>query len=308
MARRHYNLPPLTTLAAFEAAARHLSFKDAAQELSVTPGAVSHQIKALEGELDAALFRRKHRGVELTEDGGVLFDTLSTAFSRISNALQSVRDSRSQSMAAIGSTSAVSTLYLSRATIRFWRENPDMQINQVVQDTPFRSVPEVDLYLRYGKAEDTVFDQTELFRDTLVPVGSAEIAGSLADVTLEDLAKQRLIYLDSSDKSWTTWADWFRGLGYTGPIAPGLRVNNYAVALQAAREGAGLALGWQRLVLPLLRAGKLIPVGPHALNAPHSFFLVSRPEEDLSEAARLLKYWILDETTGFSRELKSSEL
>ncbi|MCX8955411.1 LysR family transcriptional regulator, partial [Ruegeria sp. NA] len=69
MSRRHYNLPPLTTLSAFEAAARHLSFKEAASELSVTPGAVSHQIKALESELGAALFVRKHRGVELTEDG-----------------------------------------------------------------------------------------------------------------------------------------------------------------------------------------------------------------------------------------------
>mgnify|MGYP002628286515 FL=1 len=307
MARRHYNLPPLTTLAAFEAAARHLSFKDAAQELSVTPGAVSHQIKALEGELSATLFWRKHRGVELTEDGSALFDTLSASFSHISNSLQSIRGRKSRDMASIGSTSAVSTLYLARATIRFWRQNPEILISQVVQDIPFRNVPEVDLYLRYGQAEDTLFEQTELFRDILVPVGNAETASNLAEISLEDLAKQRLIYLESTDKSWTTWAEWFRGLGYKGPIAPGLRVNNYAVALEAASEGAGLALGWQRLVLPLLHAKKLIPVGSHSLDAPHSFFLVSRPEEKLSHAANLLKQWILDETTGFSHELKSLE-
>lgn len=305
MARRHYNLPPLTTLAAFEAASRHLSFKDAAQELSVTPGAVSHQIKALEGELGAALFRRKHRGVELTGEGTVLFDTLSLAFSRISNALQSVRDSKSQSIATIGSTSAVSNLYLSRATIRFWRTHPSMQINQVVQDHPFRGPADVDLYLRYGRAEDTRFENTKLFQDYLVPVGDVDTAKQLANASLEELAQCRLIYLDSSDKTWTTWAEWFRGLGYTGPIAPGIRVNNYAVALQTAREGAGLALGWRRLVAPLLRAGKLAPVSQHNMIAPHNFYLVSRPADELSEAAKLLKEWILNETEDSSRELRS---
>lgn len=307
MARRHYNLPPLTTLAAFEAAARHLSFKDAAQELSVTPGAVSHQIKALEGELAVTLFQRKHRGVELTDDGELLFETLSTSFSRISNVLQSVRDSRSQSVATIGSTSAVSNLYLSRATIRFWRENPDMQINQIVQDHPFGSSPNVDIYLRYGKAEGTRFEQIELYRDRLVPVGDVETATRLANASLDELAQQRLIYLESSDKTWTTWVEWFRGLGYTGLIKPGLRVNNYAVALQAAREGAGIALGWKRLVLPLLKAEKLMLVSSPELIAPHSFYLVSRPDDELSQAASLLKRWILLEAATTSHELKSRE-
>jgi DNA-binding transcriptional LysR family regulator len=80
MARRYYNLPPLTTLAAFEAAARHRSFKEAAQELSVTPAAVSHQIKALEADLGAPLFRRRHRAVELTADGEALFQVLAASF------------------------------------------------------------------------------------------------------------------------------------------------------------------------------------------------------------------------------------
>ena len=83
LSRRNYNLPPLTSLAAFEAAARNLSFKDAAQELSVTPGAVSHQVKSLEDELGRSLFNRKHRSVEMTEEGELLFSTLSAAFSRI---------------------------------------------------------------------------------------------------------------------------------------------------------------------------------------------------------------------------------
>ena len=76
MVRRFYDLPSLNTLAAFETAARNLSFKMAASELNVTPGAVSHQIKALESELDVVLFQRKHRGVELTESGIMLLEVL----------------------------------------------------------------------------------------------------------------------------------------------------------------------------------------------------------------------------------------
>lgn len=307
MARRHYSLPPLTTLAAFETAARKLSFKDAAQELSVTPGAVSHQIKTLESELEVTLFSRKHRGVELTEDGRALFYTLSTAFSQISNSLQSIRDRGLLSVATIGSTSAVSYLYLTRATLRFWGKYPDMQINQIVQDSPFRSTPEVDLYLRYGRAENTEYEQTELFRDNLILVGDRALADRLESTNLEGLARQRLIYLDSSDKTWTTWVEWFRGLGYTGSISPGIRVNNYAVALEAARAGRGLTLGWQHLISPMLKAGKLVSVGSYSLDAPHSFFLVSRPEDELSEAAILLKSWILGETTGISHEMNSPE-
>ncbi len=305
MARRYYNLPPLTTLAAFEAAARHLSFKDAAQELSVTPGAVSHQIKALEGELGATLFRRMHRGVVLTEEGETLFNTLSSSFMRISNVLQTVREARSRNVATIGSTSAVSNLYLSRAMIRFWREYPDIQVNQVVQDYAQTGVQEWDIFLRYGRDADDRLTHTKLYTDNLVPVGDEATAALLKGGDLEKLAQQRLIYLESSDKSWTTWAEWFRGLGYTGPITTGLRVNNYAVALQAAREGAGIALGWQRLLLPLFRAGKLAQIEPHKLGAPHSFYLVNRPSEDLSEAAKLLRNWILREITNTSHELNS---
>src|SRR5215813_9072461 len=101
MARRYYSLPPLTTLAAFEAAARHLSFKEAAQELSVTPGAVSHQIKALEGDLGAALFRRGHRNVELTQDGEALFEALASSFAKVSHCLQAIRARRSGDVVTI---------------------------------------------------------------------------------------------------------------------------------------------------------------------------------------------------------------
>lgn len=302
MSRRHYNLPPLTTLAAFEAAARHLSFKNAAQELSVTPGAVSHQVKALEAELQVPLFQRKHRGVELTEEGEALFETLASSFSKISLSLKTIRDRHTGDTVTIGSTSAVASLWLSPSVVRFWRKHPDVNVNQIVNDRPLRSMPDVDFYIRYGRERDTRLEQTELYRDHLVPVGNAELAQRLTGCALEALAQERLLHLDSDDKSWTTWADWFQQLGYDGPIAPGVRVNNYAVALQAAQDGVGLVLGWQRLLHPLLTTGQLVPIGPHVLAAPHGFHLVGRPDAELSESARLLRNWVIDEVNRSSGE------
>ena len=91
MARKHYDLPPLTTLATFEITARRLSFKHVASELNVTPGAVSHQIKALESELGFSLFQRRHRGVALTQQGALLFHALEGSFIRISTVLNRLR-------------------------------------------------------------------------------------------------------------------------------------------------------------------------------------------------------------------------
>lgn len=295
MSRRHYNLPPLTTLSAFEAAARHLSFKNAAVELSVTPGAVSHQIKALEGDLGTPLFERKHRGVDLTDEGKALLDTLSTSFSRISKSLETIRDGATSDKVTVGSTTAVAALWLSPSIIRFWRDTPDLNVNQVSQDRPFRDRPDIDFFIRYGRDSDRSLDHTPLYRDHLVPVASPELAQKLTGAGLDELAKQRLIHLETEDRTWTNWADWFQQLGYDGAIPVESRVNSYSVALQLARKGAGLALGWQRLIQPMLESGKLVPVGPHQLSAPNQFYLVGRPDEELSDCARALKQWILEE-------------
>ncbi|WP_377190724.1 LysR substrate-binding domain-containing protein [Ruegeria meonggei] len=300
MSRRHYNLPPLTTLSAFEAAARHLSFKNAAEELSVTPGAVSHQIKALEGDLDTVLFQRKHRGVDLTEDGKALYEALSSSFGRISKVLATIRDRTSGGKVTVGSTTAVAALWLSPAVIRFWRDRPEVNVDQLSQDRPFRDRPDVDFFIRYGQDSDPNLSHTPLFRDHLVPVASPELAERLIGASLETLAAERLIHLDSEDRSWTTWPEWFRQLGCNDTIPIESRVNSYSVALQLARKGAGLALGWQRLIQPMLQSGKLVAVGPHHLTAPKQFYLVGRPDEELSDSARALKTWILQEVENVS--------
>ena len=294
MSRRHYNLPPLTTLTAFEAAARHLSFKNAAQELSVTPGAVSHQIKALEAELNASLFHRQHRGVALTADGQALFETLSASFGRISRRLAHIRQRDTVEKLTVGSTSAVAALWLSPSIIRFWKNVPELSINQLTQDSPFQPQADLDFVIRYGRDRDTKRPHTTLFRDELVPVGSPDLVASLSRASLSDLAGQRLVHLDGHGRDWTTWIEWFRQLGYDGDINTGTRVTNYAVALQMASQGAGIALGWKRLIQPMLAAGDIAVLSPHSIPAPREFYLVDYTEDGLSPNAALFKQWIMD--------------
>ena len=293
MSRRFYDLPPFTALAAFEAAARHLSFKTAAEELSVTPGAVSHQIKALEGELGVALFLRRHRGVELTPDGEALRDTLAESFQHISWQLSRLRQSGGEAGVTVGATTAVAALWLSPAVIGFWREHPDINVHQVTQDRPFQNVRDFDFFITYGKMQAPSLHHVPLFRDELVAVAAPELARRLQGESLAALAGAWLIHLDAANPSWTRWADWFSELGYQGEIARGTRVTSYSVALQIAREGAGLVLGWRRLIQPLLANGTLAVVGPHSLPAPHQFHLAGLPDAQLSEPAHVLKSWLL---------------
>lgn len=186
MARRFYNLPALSALSAFEAAARHQSFKRAAQELSVTPGAVSHQIKSLETETGITLFSRVHRGVELTEEGERLFRAVRGAFLDISGMIEALRGIAPPLGVTVGATTAMSSLWLTPVISQFWRAHPEFRVNQVVSDTlEFgRQLPE--LVVSYGPVRDAGFSGKQLFRDDLIPVCAPTLARQHKTETLAE--------------------------------------------------------------------------------------------------------------------------
>lgn len=293
MARKHYDLPPLTALAAFEAAARRGSFKDAAVELNVTPGAVSHQIKALERELGVVLFIRRHRGVTLTEQGTTLFHALESSFSRISTVLTRLRRAADETAVTIAATTAVSSLWLTPRLTTFWKAHGGIAVNQQLSDRPERSAVFADLHIRYGDIEAENAVTFPLFRDELVPVCSPAFAAEHPRADLQSLAQMPLIHPDADDITWTTWRTWFSQLHYDGDIAKGLRVNNYTIALQAARDDMGVVLGWRRLVQPFLERRVLVTLGVYRIAAPASFYIVSDPDDLITANARLLRDWLL---------------
>ena len=195
MSRRFYNLPPLTGLAALEAAARHQSFKRAAEELNVTPGAVSHQIRGLEDELGVPLFQRIHRGVELTEDGERLFRVVRGAFLDISAQTDALRHRGQKDSVTIGATTAMSALWLTPAVSRFWRDHPGLRVNQIVSDMLDFGLATPELVLSYGPYKEAHYQGTPLFRDTLIPVMSPSLAKTHQPDSIEDLANMPLIHL-----------------------------------------------------------------------------------------------------------------
>ena len=168
---RPYDLSSMTALICFEAAARSSSFKKAAQEMNVTPAAVSHQIKALETDLGCSLFLRRHRGVELTEKGAFLFLAIQRGFETISEAVTQLRDQPEAVDVTIGTTTAISSLWLTPKISAFWKLHPAITVSQIVSDVPVRT-SRCDLSIHYGNPQEEGVEYRKLFQDHIVALGT----------------------------------------------------------------------------------------------------------------------------------------
>ncbi|UWQ90328.1 LysR family transcriptional regulator [Rhodobacteraceae bacterium M382] len=291
MPNRPYDLPPVSALLSFEAAARHESFKTAAQELNVTPAAVSHQVKALENDLRQTLFHRHHRGVELTPTGAYLLVSLQRGLEGISDAISQLRSQASRAMITIQATTAVSALWLTPKLAQFWRAHGHVSVAQNVSDTtgPARHC---DLSIHYGEISRESGDCRILFQDRIMALGSRQFAQKHPVHHVSDFARTPLIHLDAEDTGWTDWATWCAALGYNGPLASGFRVNNYVIALQAAQDDMGAVLGWGGLVGQLLETGVLVKLTKDEIASPLDFYIKVHPQA--SPRALFLCDWLLN--------------
>lgn len=290
MAKRPYDLPPLSALIAFEAAARLVSFKDAARELNVTPAAISHQVKALEAELGCKLFQRHHRGVNLTESGAYLFVTLQRGFEGINDAVNQLRTRAQRASVTIGVTTAVSSLWLTPKLAEFWKRHGDISVAQIVSDSVDPS-DECDLSITYGHMPKNTPYCRVLFKDRIMALGSPRFAAEAGIKSASDLARSSLVHFESSVTGWTDWQGWFRALGFSGPVRQSHRVNNYVIALQAARDDMGAVLGWTGLTKPYLDTNELVPLLPDSVEPDEDFFVQLHSPD--SERAKLVFDWLL---------------
>lgn len=292
MAKSHFNLPALSALDTFEAAARNRSFKRAAGELNVGPSAVSHQIKALEAELGVTLFERNRRGVDLNPDGVELLTALTNGFSQIADTVDKLRQRSVTRGVRVVATTAMSHLWLTPRLGRFWREHGNVIVNQQVMDT-VQIDERYDLLIRYADMGQDKGDCDLLFEDKLRPLASPDFAETHPVQTLADLAALPLIHLNAPDRQWTSWKDWLAGMGYSGPVQDGLTVNNYVIALQAAQDGMGVVLGWERMTQALLASGSLSRFTDFCCDAPKTFYIRRAP--GAGAAAGLLRDWLVAE-------------
>ncbi|MCC5983173.1 MAG: LysR family transcriptional regulator [Rhodobacteraceae bacterium] len=281
----------MSALLAFEAAARHVSFTRAARELNVTPAAVSHQVKALEAELQCRLFHRHHRGVTLTETGAYLLVALQRGFEGMADATRQLRRRATRASVTIGVTTAVSALWLTPKLAQFWRTHGDVSVAQIVSDSG-EAPAECDLSIRYGVPPRDRPECRVLFRDRLMALASPGFAAAHPVASVSELAALPLIHFDTHVAGWTDWAGWFGALGHDGPLRHGHRVNNYLIALQAARDDMGAVLGWVGLARSYLEAGQLVPLLPHRIEPQEDFHVTLHAQG--STRARLVYDWLVE--------------
>ena len=296
MVRRHYDLPSLNALAAFEAAARHLSLTRAAAELSVTPGAVSKQVKALEDQIGRPLFLRLHRALELTPEGQAVYQSLKDAFERVSGTIRQVGLSGSPRSVSIGTTMAFAQLWLMPRLGGFWTAHQDIVLDHIISDRPHEpNRPDIDLRVRYG--DGTFPDETAvpLFGDRIVPVASPAFLARHRVKSVQDLSSLPLLSVEGVDWTWTTWADFLKAAGATHRKLNVRRFNSYVIALQAAQAGQGVALGWMSLVKPLIARKLLARASPAEIAAPQSFYLTWPARQPLTPEAEILRDWLLQQ-------------
>lgn len=296
MVRRHYDLPSLNALAAFEAAARHLSLTRAAAELNVTPGAVSKQVKALEDEIGRPLFLRLHRALELTPEGREVYHSLKDAFERVSGTIRQVGLRGSPRSVSLGTTMAFAQLWLMPRLGGFWTAHEDIVLDHIISDRPHEpNRGGLDLRVRYGDGSFPDETAVLLFGDRIVPVAAPAFLARHKVKGVQDLASLPLLSVEGVDWTWTTWADFLRAAGAPHRKLNIRRFNSYVIALQAAQAGQGVALGWMSLVKPLLARKLLARASPAEIAAPQSFYLTWPSREPLRPEAEILRDWLLAE-------------
>jgi len=294
MVRRHYNLPSLNALASFEAAARHLSLTRAAAELNVTPGAVSKQVKGLEDEVGCALFVRLHRALQLTPAGETVYRTLRETFERMAGSLQSVRSDGAVRTVSIGTTAAFAQLWLMPRLGAFWNAHQDIVIDHMISDRlQDLQRPDVDLRIRYGDGKWPGEHASKLFDDTIIAVASPAFLTRHKIESPKTIAEVPLLSVEGVDWTWTTWADFLRDYGTGRKKLNVRRFNSYVIALQAAQDGQGVALGWLNLVKPLITSRSLKQVTKAQIPAPGSFYVTWSSEREPSREAATLRDWLL---------------
>ena len=294
MVYRYYRLPSLTALAAFEASARHRSMQRAGAELNVTAGAVSRQIRALEDELGAPLFVRSFAGLTLTADAEALYAVLSQAFSRTAETVEVIRSGNRSRRATLACTHAFASQWLMPRMGDFWRRFPDISVDHLISDDArdFRRA-EVDLRIRYGFGAWPDETAVLLMTETIYPIAGGAFARAHAGRSAAEIPELPLLHVDWVDADWTSWDELLRRAGIAHGALSGRRCSTLGVVLRACEEDQGVAIGWHRLVRPLVQAGRVVPFTELRIPAPGAYYLSWNANHTPGDAVRTLRDWLL---------------
>lgn len=286
-------LPPLNQLRVFEAAARHQSFKLAAEELHVTQTAVSHQIRALEDLLGRTLFHRVTRGVRPTTEAVTYQQALSRALDMVERATEDLRSEMVSGPLAISVAPSFGTRWLLPRLDGFAASHPEIDLRpQITQELADFSTGTVDAAIRHGRGGWRDMNERLLFAEELLAV----VAPGLLPPEVSPEALTSGVRLLGATPRHDEWPFWFNEMGIELPDPPTvLEFPTLALALDAAVSGQGVALVDRRLVAADLAAGRLIAVGKRPVRQGRNLYLV-HPRRDTADRKIAAFYeWLLAE-------------
>ncbi|MAW81559.1 MAG: LysR family transcriptional regulator [Parvularcula sp.] len=293
-------LPPLNALRVFEAAARHLSFTKAADELHVTPGAVSQQIKALEDFLQTPVFRRHKRALLLTDEAQASLPILREGFDKLVEAGEILAKKADAGRLTVSVAPSFASKWLVPRLDRFQEAHPDIDVwvSADMNVVDF-AVDDVDIAIRYGAGRYQGLVTEHLMAETIVPVCAPSLlTGEHPIKKPEDLVHHTLLHDSGHDKDpgCPTWPMWLKAAGVDHKSGDrGLKFNQSSLVIEAAVAGKGVALAKAALALADLEAARLVI--PFDLTTPteFSYYLVHPPSKSSSPAVKAFKTWLLKE-------------
>ncbi len=293
------DIPALNQLRTFESAARHLSFTRAAEELHITQGAVSQQIRQLEDELGFKLFHRLTRRIVLTEEGQRLSQEVQSALLRLSEVIQQLKHDEMSGALTVSVLPSFAMKWLVPRLGHFNRQHPEVQLRLHTSDKliDFKS-EDIDVAVRYGKGDYPGLEVTLLMHEQIFPVCSPDLLKEKPIHSPDDLKNHLLIQdvvegrLNDEDQDWHTW---LKAVGADIPKQVGTAFTRSEMVLEAAIEGQGVAMTRFSLAELDLKAGRVVRPFHYNIQSEYAYYIVCPPETAQRTKVGLFKDWLLSQ-------------
>ena len=285
-------LPPLEAFRFFEAAARHLNFTHAAEEMHVTHGAVSQRIKRLEEHLGTPLFRRSGRRMLLTDEGSRLLERVRAAINEIAEGVEAIRPGDRDRILTISTVPCFAAYWLLPRLADFNEHHPDIQVNiRATRSLTDFTRDGIDMAVRVGPGTWAGLTSIKLYDEKLVPVCSPAFLGGQLPRVPGDLLKVPLLHDERQP-----WSNWFEAVGLDYRDAgQGSRYSEENLLLPAAIAGLGVALARASLVEADLESGRLVRLFSHSVRTRYSYYIVYPPGSEGTDKIQVFQEWLFEQ-------------
>ncbi|MBP1852232.1 LysR substrate-binding domain-containing protein [Rhizobium halophytocola] len=294
---------PLEAFRVFDAAARFMNFSRAGRELNITQAAVSRRIKLLEEHLGRALFTRRGRNLALTADGEKLFQRIRAMLEYLEESIEPFLSKTSPTV-SIAASGSISHLWLGHRLKNFAKQSPELTIRLMTTDSPLELAAETnDLVILYSTGEHPRWHLTLLLPEELIPVASPAYLEQRGldpqTLTGNDIAGLDLIDYERFNAHWISYRQWFSRLASPPtrkPARPRLSFSTYAMAIAAAVDGDGVALGSVAMLAAQIERGELVPLGKETVQSGYGYYLGLPRYRTVEPHALRLHQHLLSET------------